>query len=386
MHNSKKNLSRLILALSILFLASLACKAIEGIPTDEVPPTGGQPDLVTEKTTWMLGTNVCVEEYASLVIKICVENRGDAPAGPFVLQAGEDESWALTGLGVGETACFNSDVGSGGMVIADANNDVVEADESNNSWMLPVLTLPAICKPSSGETQPPTETPEPTPEPDVSFQGVSFSYEESLASSITPETIPADADAAVESWANPEHIQFTLDGYPLSGTFHQPRIMVFPVDAYKTINPTAGEIIAQLQQLLADNPTNPEVIPFLPVFHAGQFMQAHVKYLDFQNGSGVRFLTQYGQDAWPINNEDLFYAFQGLTLDGQYYISAILPVSHPSLPDPGSVPMDDAFYENFMNYVADIERQLSAEHEDSFTPALWLLDVMIQSFEVTGDN
>ena len=386
MHNSKKNSYKLILVFIILFLASLACKTIEGTSTDDAPTTGGQPDLVTEKTMWMLGTNVCVEEDASLVIKICVENRGDAPAGPFVLQAGEDASWALTGLGVGETACFNSDVGSGGMVIADANNDVVESDESNNSWMLPVLTLPAICTPGSGETQPPTETPEPTPAPDISFQGVSFSYDESLASSITSETIPAEADAVIEAWASPEHIQFTLDGYPLSGTFHQPRIVVFPVDAYKAINSTAGETIAQLEQLLADKPTNPEAIPFLPVFHAGQFMQAQVKYLDFRNGSGVRFLTQYGQDAWPINNEDMFYAFQGLTGDGQYYISAILPVSHLSLPDPNSVLMDDAFYENFMNYVADIEGQLSTEPENSFTPALSLVDAMIQSLEVTGVN
>lgn len=385
MHSPQKNLSKLLLASIILCIVSLACKTI--VPTSPVgtSTTGGQPDLVSDGTAWMPGAAVCVEEYAFLVSRVCVENQGDAPADPFALGVSEGTSWSVAGLDVGEENCFDSDIDlSGAMVTADANKDVAESNEDNNTWIIPVPTQPIRCTPDTGETQPTTESSEPTPEPDVSYQGVSFSYDGSLASSITSETIPAEGDAAIDPWATPEHFQFTLDGYPLSGTFHQPRIMVFPVEAYKAINPTTGETIDQLQQLLASNPASPETIPFLPVFNAGQFMRAQVKYLDFQNGSGVRFLTQYGQAVWPINNEDMFYTFQGLTGDGQYYISAILPVSHPSLPDPNSVTMDEAFYDNFMNYVATMEGQLNAELADSFAPALSLLDAMIQSIDVYG--
>ena len=76
------------------------------------------------------------------------------------------------------------------------------------------------------------------------------------------------------------------------------------------------------------------------------------EYLKFENGSGVRYLTMYGQGFAPINNHDLFYSFQGLTADGRYWVSVIMPVNHPSLQatydDP--LPADFAqFAENFEN-------------------------------------
>ena len=115
-------------------------------------------------------------------------------------------------------------------------------------------------------------------------------------------------------------------------------------------------------------------------------MRAQVRYFRFQNGEGVRFLTQYGQAAWPINNDDMFYAFQGLTDNGEFYISAVLPISHPGLPDPESVTMDESFYENFMNYVEITEGQLNAESPDSFMPMLSVLDSMIESLLVMSSN
>ncbi|HEX9387675.1 MAG TPA: hypothetical protein VF918_15235, partial [Anaerolineales bacterium] len=53
--------------------------------------------------------------------------------------------------------------------------------------------------------------------------------------------------------------------------------------------------------------------------------------ISFQNGQGVRFLTEYAQYAASANNHDLFYHFQGLTRDGAYYIIAILPITVPVL-------------------------------------------------------
>ena len=98
----------------------------------------------------------------------------------------------------------------------------------------------------------------------------------------------------------------------------------------------------------------------------------------------MRFLTQYGQAANPINNHDLFYTFQGLTHDSRYYVVAILPASNPILPADGStIPGDDygAFADDFANYVTDIEMQLSAQAASSFAPDLVLLDEMIQSLK-----
>jgi len=230
----------------------------------------------------------------------------------------------------------------------------------------------------------PTATLSPTSEPDIMYEGISFSYNDALAASIAPVTIPAEV-SGMGPFANiPEHIQFNFAGYPLVNTFHDPHIMVFSTDAYRAVNPTAGETIDSLQELLVSQPSNPESIPLLPIWNAAQFMQAQVSYFDFQNGSGVRFLTMYGQAANVVNNNDLFYSYQGLTNDGRYYISAVLPISHPSLPDTSPGIFDADFYDNFAVYIIEAENQLNGQAGDSFFPTLSLLDEMIQSFTIVS--
>ena len=388
MHTPLKHISKIVLALVILGFASLACNIDMRSAQDESSSTG-QPDLVVSMAyASMTLSGECLKEYGPLTSTVCVQNKGDAPAGPFVLEVSDGTNWVLSGLDISETTCFDSDLNlSGAMVTADANNNVMESNEDNNTLYIPVPTPPVLCTPAPESVQLPTVTMEPTPEtPDVSYRGVSFSFDEYWFEFGTPETIPAEVETAIESWNNPEYFNFTFSGYPLNDTFHQPRIMVFPVETYRTINSVAGDIINQLEQFLINKTANPENIPFLPVFNTGQFMRTQVKYIEFQNGSGVRFLTQYGQAAWPINNQDMFYTFQGLTSDGDYYFSAIFPVSHPDLPHPDVTTMDEAFYENFMDYAAGVEDQLNAQTEKDFFPPLLVLDNMIQSLSVIGAN
>ena len=112
--------------------------------------------------------------------------------------------------------------------------------------------------------------------------------------------------------------------------------------------------------------------------------QSNIAYLDFQNGSGIRYLTQFGQAAYPINNYSLFYTFQGLTSDERFYIAAILPVSNPVLPDPETIEMDQAFYDAFPEYINDIELLLNEQTPESFLPNLVALDQLIQSLRIDG--
>ena len=67
-------------------------------------------------------------------------------------------------------------------------------------------------------------------------------------------------------------------------------------------------------------------LPTVPFFNAQQAFASNIQILSFQNGRGVRFLTEYAQYPVSANNQDLFYHFQGLTSDGAYYIIAILPI------------------------------------------------------------
>jgi hypothetical protein len=226
----------------------------------------------------------------------------------------------------------------------------------------------------------------------VTFVGGGFSYDDTLATAAVVETVPANTTGLPGEMVAPEHIEITFDGYVLPDMLHTPQIAIYPVGGLEAVNGRAANEIAALRALLAARPDIPPdggfeapALPFLPLFNAGQVLRTGVAYLDFQNGSGVRYLTQFDQAYLPINNDELFYTFQGITADGTLYVSAVLPVSHPSLPaDVGGV--DEAFIESFDAYILEIAAQLDAQPPDSFTPDLTLLDGMIESLMVGSDG
>jgi hypothetical protein len=224
---------------------------------------------------------------------------------------------------------------------------------------------------------------------DVSFEGVSFSYSDALAADVVGQVIPADGDDTPD-WARmPAHIRLSFVGYALPETFHEPYILIFSAEDL-TGNEMLQGIAANIQRILTEKPDEPVGIfqgaGILPPMNAGPMVVTQVDYFDFQNGSGVRFLTQMGQAYYPINNHDLFYTYQGMTHDGEYYVAAILPISHPTLPADGSeIPGGDfdAFADNFETYSAEVAAQLNAEEAGSFAPSITMLDAVMQSLEVT---
>jgi hypothetical protein len=219
----------------------------------------------------------------------------------------------------------------------------------------------------------------------VNSQGVSFCYEPSLAGSVTNEVVPAIVSEMSENFHEPEHNKFMFQGYAISPTFHAPVMHIYPVAGYIAINPYAAQGVEELQAALQSQSSNLSHMPFMPKWNAAQMMHTQVSYLSFQNGQGVRYLTQYGQAFWPVNNEDLFYTFQGLTNDGQYYISAILPVSNPVLPANGEAYPGDinSMGDTYQTYIADINSQLNAQPAESYLPQLNHLDAMMQSLLVS---
>lgn len=201
----------------------------------------------------------------------------------------------------------------------------------------------------------------------------------------------------------PENRKIAFLGYPLSGGFFEANgsdhggLTIYPIADFVAMNQAAiSPIVTNMQILLADKPAAPQSIPFLPVFTAAQVFKAQVKYLDFQNGQGVRFLTEYAQYYAPVNNDDLFYAYQGITADGKYWVSAILPINAAYLqaaydsvnvPD-GGIPAP-ALNDN-PNYSAEMDAYyplmlnlLNTTPDASFTPGLDCLDQYIQSLQIS---
>jgi hypothetical protein len=191
----------------------------------------------------------------------------------------------------------------------------------------------------------------------------------------------------------PGHFQVMLDAYRLQGKSNQPQILIYPAVEYATLVPAAFESMHRLRNILS-SPTGSDQLPTVPSFSATQTFASNTQIISFQNGQGLRFLTEYAQYPAPANNNDLFYHFQGFTDDGEYYVIAILPISAPMLPetsDPGAVlPNVGVPYPYFADpeadmqlYYASVIDVLNATPSELFTPTLSQLDSLIQSMTIT---
>jgi hypothetical protein len=116
---------------------------------------------------------------------------------------------------------------------------------------------------------------------------------------------------------------------------------------------------------------------------------AQVQGINFQNGRGLRYLTQAGQAAAPINNSGLFYYFQGLSEDGSYYIAAILPTGasylvadeNPTSPLPvDGIPFDFENFDAVPRYFETMTTTLNESSPTEFTPSIEVLDEFVESF------
>lgn len=227
----------------------------------------------------------------------------------------------------------------------------------------------------------------------VTLNSVSLTIPTGFANDAQTEMISASTESNTVPWEiAPAHLKFTLTGYQLQDTFHQPQIFIYPADEFAQVNSTAAEQIDRLKKILAGAPALRETLPNVPFFNAAPLIAAPIKIIPFQSGSGVRALTQYSQYAAPINNHELFYHFQGLTEDGKTYIIAVLPVTAPILardekpeapvptdgvPIPTDVGPNDVYY-------ALITEKLNSLTPDDFIPSLDLLDNLVQSILVTN--
>jgi hypothetical protein len=279
-------------------------------------------------------------------------------------------------------SCSLSDPGT---QVAPVPNAQVKATDTTQPKVIAATNTPV----------PPTSTPEPPHEitpteqslPQADFSGVTFSYDPQIASSVSGNEVAAIGEGQGAPWeVQPATITFNFDGYPVSGSQQTPQILVWPVTDFEKVSDSAAKEIADLRQVIAVHPqTFPDHgLPFLPTWNAAQVFHTKVAYFPFTNGQGVRYLTMYAQNFATVNNKVLFYTYQGLSSDGKYYISAILPVTNAILAPDDSIPGGDfdKFSQNIKAYMADMHDKLDAQPEDAFVPSLTLLDNMIKSIAI----
>jgi hypothetical protein len=241
------------------------------------------------------------------------------------------------------------------------------------------------------EIQTPTQTPLEASGTTIAVNNISFVIPTEIGNGAQAESIAAIPPSDnMPPWdIGPAYQKYLIQGYALSDTFHEPVIFVYPVNEYIQMNVDVGTLVNELKSII-NSPSQPlpENLPFLPIFNAAQVFHSNEKVLEFQNGTGIRFLTQYAQAPYPVNNQSLFYTFQGLTSDGAYYVSAILPVNaaflsadgNPDTPLPADgAPFDWENFENVPQHFDLVKQKLNATDPNAFTPSLTTLDALIHS-------
>ncbi len=265
----------------------------------------------------------------------------------------------------------------------------------------PVATEPATAAPTH-ESSLPTTPAEPSNGVPVTYGPASLVLPTGLAGGIKGANFEAvTASGDMPWWMNsPAHVEIELDGYLLQNKLHKPQIYIFKTQNCIDLQDYAAESRQRLQTILA-NPdaalTNQE-LPVAPFFNAMQMFAANTKVLPFQNGRGVRFLTQYAQAYSHVNNHGLIYHFEGLSDDGQYYVIAILPIAAPLLaetdqinaPVPaGGIPLPTDALTNetsAADYYSAIAALLDNTPTSSFAPTLEQLDQLIQSLNISANQ
>ncbi len=266
----------------------------------------------------------------------------------------------------------------------------------------------------------------------VSYQGITFTFDRSLAPDVTSETIPASTEGKLSDiW--PEHAGFTLVDYPRPRSLppKDPHIRVFSIPQFRDalaiatkefkkslVQPTNTEDwttnldteVGLLKSLLKRKPQQASLrsflamtrgergcggaMPFLPLWEACQAFVARARYVKFKNGEGVLFLTQQNvSETSQVTNQGLEYAFQGITNDGQTYVYAEFSVAAPFLPK-GDEAMVQAWNEKnyllphnsaeYRRYVRPIIAKLERLPANQFRPNLRLLEQLVESLEVTA--
>jgi len=131
--------------------------------------------------------------------------------------------------------------------------------------------------------------------------------------------------------AVPPFLQIDLrepSDYPYEDSISS-QVLVYPLADLKATYPHAADAVTQLDSLLdvAEEPL-PDQLPFWPQYEFGiPALTAQAELLDFGSGRGIRYITYLSRQVpWSATSLGLIYTYQGITSDGQYYVSIILPV------------------------------------------------------------
>jgi len=128
-------------------------------------------------------------------------------------------------------------------------------------------------------------------------------------------------------------------------------------------------------------------LPYIPSIGAAMAYGTQVRGLEFENGFGIRYITEFAQDFVLPKNSRMIYTFQGVTYDGNWYVSLRIPIDanvftlNADLERVTSnVPPPD--FDEYTQLYNDLLTILDAQNPTDFTPSLTQLDNFVLSLFV----
>ncbi len=212
---------------------------------------------------------------------------------------------------------------------------------------------------------------------------------ESVSATII-QPVPYDNSMPPGAQGQPKHPTWAFNGDDPTTAMNENKgyTALYNAAAFQKMWDDAGDsyvsdALAALEGYLAERPAEIDgSVAFLPMQPAVNDFTAQLGYVDLANGgSGMRWITRFVQDASPVMNWQLRYAFQGLTADGRL-ISALIPVTTTVLPNSNEeVPAEvqDLVNTDYAAYQAQIVSELNGLTPADFTPSLDALDAMMAS-------
>ncbi len=157
----------------------------------------------------------------------------------------------------------------------------------------------------------------------------------------TKENIPVPEDAEPQALASAQIANTTifLSDLESFGSGIEPQVTFYLLDDLMKTSFTLLNPVMNLRDLLEnirggyttlDSVTTP--VPLLPMQVKEQTAAALPQIIDFESGSGLRTVVAYSDPiSSGIGSTELYYSWQGVSTDNNYYISAIFPLVNNNL-------------------------------------------------------
>ncbi len=208
---------------------------------------------------------------------------------------------------------------------------------------------------------------------------VSFNYAEGMSQGFSNSTVPVYENYGPTELPYPQHARILFTAY--TGGVEDHRVSGIRVFRTDEVDALQAGIIEKLNAVMNGQIDQRTDFPLsgAPALNVSTRVQQAV----FQNGNGYRFLyATSGFIPLPLKSTELTLMYQGMTTDGKYFVSLILPVEAPFLNEFLNQPIQMTEEEFNAHYQAVNERINSAA-PDEFVPSLTAVDEMIASITIT---